>query len=109
MNFWIVSPNVSNVSAEEPVWKRIIAERGIAFMGWDEDHNLGDKFVNEIKTGDFILVAQGANRQKKLFIGGIVSSDAVWSKVENAPGEAYYRTLSPVLNSELLTTVMLIV
>jgi len=38
-NYWIVSPNASNNSTTEPLWKKIIVEKGYVFMGWGEDNH----------------------------------------------------------------------
>lgn len=102
MKVWIVSPNVSNDYNEEPHWKKAIVEKGIVFMGWGNDNPLGLRFINDVRKGDFILVAQGANRQKKVFIGGIVSSDAIFEEVEGTPRKAYYRKLDPFLSKDEL-------
>jgi MoxR-like ATPase len=102
MKVWIVSPNASNDYNEEPLWKKAIVEKGIVFMGWGKDNPLGLKFINDVRKGDFILVAQGANRQKKVFIGGLVSSDAIFEEVEGTPRKAYYRKLDPFLSKDEL-------
>jgi MoxR-like ATPase len=98
MKVWIVSPNASNNKDEEPLWKKAIVEKNIVFMGWEEDHQLGLNFINDIKIGDFVLVAQGANWQKKLFVGGFVKSDAKKRLIEGTPREAYCRDLAPTLS-----------
>lgn len=107
MNFWVISPNVSANAAEQPLWEKAIDEKGIAIMGWDEDHSLGSRFIDDIKIGDFILIAQGANRQKRIFLGGIVSSDAIWEKIDDKLQEAYYRKLNPILRKEELDSMSL--
>ena len=76
-------------------------------MGWGEEDGLGAKFIDEIKKGDFIIIAQGANWQKKLFAGGIVASDALRNYIEGAPKETYYRTLSPALTTDELNNLQL--
>jgi len=60
------------------------------------------RFIEDIKIGDYILVAQGANWQKKLFIGGIVISEALYDQIEGTPGKAYYRKLAPYLTQDEL-------
>jgi len=72
MNVWTILPNVNNDGAHEPFWKKAIEDKKLAFMGWDDENEFGARFKNEIKKGDFILIAQGANWPKKLFIGGMV-------------------------------------
>lgn len=100
--YWVVSPNVSNKPSEESLWKEIITEKHLAFMGWGEDHDFGKKFKNEIKIGDFILIAQGANRQKKLFLGGVVSSEAIWGHYRNTLDPSFNRKLYPYLEKKEL-------
>lgn len=103
--YWVVSPNVSNNPAEEPVWKKVIFEKKIAFMGYYENHDLGYKFSHDIQKGDIILIAQGGNQNKRLFIGGIVTTDAIWEIYDNSPREAYNRVLSPCLSKKELESI----
>lgn len=107
MQFWILSPNVTNNSEDEPFWKKIIIGKGYAIIGWDEDNKLGRDFIEVVQPGDFILVAQGANRNKRLFIGGIVVSEAKYEKFEGAPRETYYRTLTSILSQKALESLKL--
>jgi MoxR-like ATPase len=100
--YWVVSPNVSNKISEESLWKKIIMEEHLAFMGWGEDHDFGKKFKDEIQIGDFILIAQGANRQKKLFIGGIVSSEAKWEHYKDTLNPSFQRKLYPYIEKKEL-------
>lgn len=101
-SYWVVSPNVSDDRSLEGAWKEAIEREGYAFMGWGDDAPLGRKFRDGIKKGDFILVAQGSNANKKLFAGGVVDSDAVWEHKEGTPREAFNRRLFPLLTKDEL-------
>lgn len=107
-NYWVLSPNVSNDSSIEAEWKNAISKTGYAFMGWGDDNQLGKAFKDQIKKGDFILIAQGANRNKRLFIGGIVETDAVWEHKEDTPREAFNRKLGLIFSKNDLKNLNLI-
>lgn len=98
MNYWIVSPNATKNPAEEPIWKEIIQRDGVVFMGWGDDHNLGLTFQNTVQIGDIILVAQGANNNKRLFIAGEVASNFQTGSYPGAPSEINYRKLRNVVS-----------
>ena len=107
MNFWVVSPNVRSNSGEIDTWLRCIKEHQVVFMGWGEDDKLGKVFIDRVKPGDVILVAQGANRQKRLFLCGVVKSAALYGQLPGAPGEAYYRQLTHVVEEQELNALNL--
>jgi len=100
--YWVVSPNATNNKAEEPSWKKAIIENGYVFMGWGESDPLGKKFIKEVSIGDVILVAQGANWNKNMFIAGVVCSDAIKKHIKHTPREAYYRILDFIVNKSEL-------
>ena len=106
-NYWILSPNVSNDPSIEKAWKNAIMLTGYAFMGWGDDNQLGITFKEQIKKGDFILIAQGANRNKRLFIGGIVETDAIWEEKSNTPREAFNRKLELLFSKKELESLNL--
>lgn len=106
-NYWVVSPNVSNDSSIEEEWKKAILKTGYAFMGWGDDNQLGITFKEKIKKGDFILIAQGANRNKRLFIGGIVETDAVWEHKADTPRKAFNRKLGLLFSKKDLESLNL--
>ena len=92
INYWIISPNVHN-DASEQHWKEIIAERKNAYIGFGPDDSTGVAFFNQIKEGDVIIVAQGANRNKRSYLAGIVNSPAIAGEEEGTPGYAQRRVL----------------
>ena len=83
INYWVISPNVLN-SPAEPVedFIELISKNHVALIGWGEDNEFGYKFKNLIKINDLIIIAQGANFQKRNFFAGLVNSEAYKYKYE---------------------------
>lgn len=77
MNCWVISPNVLN-NPYEPVedFIKLIEKEHIALIGWHENKRLGYNFKNTIELNDLIIIAQGANFQKRNFFAGLVNSEA---------------------------------
>ncbi len=99
-NYWVVSPNVKN-NDEENKWKEFLSNNPYSFIGWDEDSQFGNTFINTIKKGDVILNAQRKNWRPHVFGIGIVSNDKCnWQEIENTPSGAYCRQLNPYLTKE---------
>jgi 5-methylcytosine-specific restriction endonuclease McrBC GTP-binding regulatory subunit McrB len=99
-NYWVVSPNVKN-NDEENKWKEFLSNNPYSFIGWDEDNQFGNTFINTIKKGDVILNAQRKNWKPHVFGIGIVSNDKCnWQEIENTPSGAYCRQLNPYLTKE---------
>lgn len=96
-NYWVVSPNVKN-NDEENNWKIFLSENPYSFIGWGEDNQYGNTFINVIKKGDIILNAQRKKWIPNLFGIGIVKADeCVWQEIENTPSGAYCRPLHPYI------------
>ncbi len=72
MNYYIVSPNAWN-DGNCAEYLRYMKRRHVVFMGWDVDHKSGQIFAN-LQIGDRVIVAQGANWQKRSYFAGIVDS-----------------------------------
>jgi len=106
INYWIISPNVHN-DATEQRWKEIIAERKNAYIGFGPDDSTGVTFFNQIKEGDVIIVAQGANRNKRNYLAGIVNSPAIAGEEEGTPGYAQRRVLIHAINEQELAALKL--
>lgn len=106
INYWIISPNVHN-DASEQRWKEIIAERKNAYIGFGPDDSTGVTFFNQIKEGDIIIVAQGANRNKRSYLAGIVNSPATGGEEEGTPGYAQRRVLKHAINEQELAALKL--
>lgn len=100
-NYWIVSPNVHN-DATENRWKEIISERKNAYIGFGPEDSTGVAFNKQIEIGDIIIIAQGANRNKRSYLCGIVDSNAVAGEEENTPGYAQRRKLIHTLDEQEL-------
>lgn len=99
-NYWVVSPNVKN-NDEENSWRDFLSTNPYSFIGWDEDNQFGNTFINIIKKGDVILNAQRKNWKAHVFGIGIVSNDQCeLQEIENTPSGAYCRQLSPYLTKE---------
>lgn len=106
INYWIISPNVHN-DATEQHWKEVIAERKNAYIGFGPDNSTGVTFFNQIKEGDIIIVAQGANRNKRSYLAGIVNSPAIAGEEEGTPGYAQRRVLIHAINEQELAALQL--
>jgi len=99
-NYWVVSPNVKN-NDEENRWKEFLSNNPYSFIGWDEDNQFGNTFINTIKNGDVILNVQRKNWNPHVFGIGIVLNDKCeWQEIENTPSGAYCRQLNPYLTKE---------
>lgn len=86
MNYWVVSPNLGDPSERDlDAWIKFVQRRKVAVMGWDTDHPLGRTFVENIKPGDFILVASGSNAYKQLCVAGIAVGKAETDLGEESP------------------------
>lgn len=99
-NYWVVSPNVKN-NEEENSWKDFLSNNPYSFIGWDEDNQFGNTFINTIKKGDVIINAQRKNWKPHVFgIGIVLNNKCEWQKIENTPSGAYCRQLNPYLTKE---------
>lgn len=99
-NYWVVSPNVKH-NDEENKWKEFLSNNPYSFIGWDEDNQFGNTFINTIKKGDVIINAQRKNWKPHVFGIGIVSNDKCdWQEIDNTPSGAYCRQLNPYLTKE---------
>ena len=78
MNYYVVSPNVYN-DGNIDFYLNEMLDRQIVIMGYSkEDKNKWvNMFKNAMKIGDCVIVARGANYQKKVFFAGIISSEAL--------------------------------
>lgn len=72
MNYYVISPNVY----KDGIKKYLIEmnDRHIAIMGWSKgDSKQGDMFA-KMKINDRVIIAHGANRNKRVYYAGIVAS-----------------------------------
>lgn len=107
MNFYVVSPNASNNLASQGIWEKVILQNNVALMGWGPDNKFGKMFSDDVQIGDFILIAQGSNKNKKVLLGGIVSSDVKVKTFEVASESKFFRELSSVMNKNTLESLNL--
>lgn len=107
MNYWVLSPNVEQDPSVENQWKQAILKYQIAVMGWDVDNSIGARFVNEVKVGDIILIAQGANTNKRLFLCGEVSSLPLKDRLDEMPNSKYFVYLENCIDSKELISLNL--
>lgn len=106
-NYWVVSPNVKN-NDEENRWKEFLSSKPYSFIGWDEENQFGNTFINTIKKGDVIINSQRKNWKPHVFGIGIVSNDKCeWKEIENTPSGAYCRQLNPYLTKERVSKLKL--
>lgn len=105
-NYWVISPNVHNNDSEQR-WKEIIAERKNAYIGFSPSDSTGVTFNEQIRIGDIILVAQGANRNKHSYLCGIVDSNSIMEEEKDTPGYAQRRQLIHTLNENELNNLQL--
>lgn len=105
MNFYVVSPNASNNSSEEVFWKDLIQKEKVALMGWESSNKFGKMFASQVTEGDFILIAQGSNANKTLFLGGIVAGLCEEKTFPNAPRSIFYRQLREVIHKTSLDAI----
>lgn len=105
-NFWILSPNVYNDSTEQ-AWKAAIALKKNAYIGFKPTESTGVDFKESISEGDVIIVAQGANRNKRCYLCGVVNSPAIEDEEDGTPGYAQRRSLIHTLDENELTALEL--
>lgn len=72
-NFHVVSPNVENKGNIDVYLKTMFRDHSI-MMGWGQDSNGGQWFAN-MKIGDYVICAQGANTNKRVFFAGKLTSE----------------------------------
>lgn len=71
--YWVVSQNLNpNTDKSAVEWARASVRARVAFMGWDLEHPIGNKFAREIKPGDVILIGRRHERKPDVVGFGIV-------------------------------------
>lgn len=72
MKYYVVSPNVYKDGIDKYLSE--MKDRHIAIMGWSKgDSKFGDMFAR-LKINDRIIIAHGANKNKRVYYVGIVAS-----------------------------------
>ena len=88
--YFVISPNAWKDGKAE-VYLKYMKAHHVVFMGWDKGNRFGRMFANA-KVGDRVIVAQGANWQKRSFFAGIIDSAAKYDK-ESGNDFTQYRDL----------------
>ncbi len=82
--YYVISPNVENNGNISSYLKEMFLNH-TTIMGWGSDSPKGQMFAN-MKIGDYVICAQGANDNKRMFFAGMIDGEvnAEWP---------YYRKL----------------
>lgn len=83
-NYFVISPNAWN-DGRADVYLKYMKEHHVVFMGWDKNTKYGRMFA-EAEVGDRVIVAQGANKQKRSYFAGIIDSE---SEYDNESGNQF--------------------
>lgn len=73
MNYFVLSPNVYKDGIEK--YRTEMEDRHIAIMGWSKGESTQGNTFSNLKINDRIILAHGANRNKRVFFAGIVASE----------------------------------
>lgn len=85
MNYYVISPNVYKDGIERYLSE--MKDRHIAIMGWSKgDSKQGNMFAQMLKN-DRVIIAHGANRNKRVYYAGIVATEA---KSYTSDGESQF-------------------
>ena len=71
--FYVISPNVDGTGENVEDFLKTMFEEHLTLMGWDSDNPKGHMF-RRMDIGDYVICAQGANKNKRVFYAGKVSS-----------------------------------
>lgn len=70
--YYVISPNVDGTGNADEFLKQMFREHTI-MIGWSQGYKLG-KLFTDMHIGDYVICAQGANSNKRVFFAGKVSS-----------------------------------
>lgn len=87
MKSYVISPNVKNNNTLNQ-WIQLIQDEKCCYLGYLEKTEGFGKLFNKIEEGDLIIVAQGMNSNKRLFLSGLAKSKAKTVKTSNMPSRA---------------------
>ncbi len=93
MEYYVISPNVENKGAEVENYLDTIYRDHVALMGWSADTDKGKMFAG-IRKGDRIVIARGANYNKRVYAVGVADSEC------DASGWPLEIHLSPFIQGE---------
>lgn len=75
MNVYVKSPTVDGSKTRDD-FLQIIKENHVALMVWEKEDRRGEMF-DKMTCGDIVIIAHGANRNKKCFYAGVVDNKEV--------------------------------
>lgn len=80
MNYYLISPKADGKTINGFIEKMF--DQHIVMMGWSVvDSKIGEEF-NQLKNGDFVIVAQRVNWKFNYFFAGIIDDDASYEDKE---------------------------
>ncbi len=65
-------------------------------MGYDENHNIGKRFKEDVKIGDIVIIAKGAVDNRVIFGAGVIKSSIFHDK-------AFYKEIEYFISKDELT------
>jgi hypothetical protein len=84
MNYYVISPNVYKDGIFE--YLKEMEDRHIAIMGWGKKQSRQGTLFSKMQINDRVIIAHGANRNKRVYFAGIVASE----KSMSYNGESQY-------------------
>lgn len=95
--YWVVSPNVKNDESTVSDWRQASVLGRSVFMGWNSNHRIGRRFVEDIQPGDAILIARRHEHHAEIVGFGLACGKPVESieGVQTPQPFAAARRLSP--------------
>lgn len=97
IDYFVVSPNALN-DGNAGLYLKYMQSHHVVFMGWGKENKFGRMF-SKARIGDRVIVAQGANWQKRSLFVGIIDSDARFDK-NSGHGITQYRDLRSFVELE---------
>ena len=74
MNYYVISPNVYKDGID--YYLEEMKDRHIAIIGWGKSDNKFGNMFAQMKIDDRVIIAHGANRNKRTYYAGIVASES---------------------------------
>jgi len=74
MNYYVISPNVYKDGID--YYLKEMEDRHIAIIGWGKSKNKFGNMFAQMKIDDRVIIAHGANRNKRTYYAGIVASES---------------------------------
>lgn len=75
MNYYVISPNVYNNG--EDYYLSDMKDRHIAIMGYSKGDGKYANMFSQMEINDRVIIARGANRNKRIHYAGIVASSSM--------------------------------